>query len=356
MRRATPLRLAVSRPIPSPTPLCRYLQQSNEINSERQKTWWWNSDGGDSNLYGLEVSSAHSPHLLSSSWRDPRLGPHPFPLPLLCVRPSTCAQPNYGCCTANHPQGFPKFITASYMLTQRPGQPLGLVAAILGPSSVSVTLNGTNRVRVLQETEYPFAINPTIRFVLRADAPFPFSMRVPSWAVGATLTDASGQSVKVANGSIHEYLYTPSSSNASTTVSLRLPTSFRVERRYNNAVSVYYGGLLMALDMDFNVTVLRQYAFHSQDLQMLPTTPWAYALQLDEAERAGQLHHRAAAHQRLPLRPRQPTAGGHRLRARHRLADEEQRRRRPSHVARPVHAAARAHTPHTVRLIHAAHR
>ena len=173
------------------------------------------------------------------------------------------------------------------MLTQRPGQPLGLVAAILGPSSVSVTLNGTNRVRVLQETEYPFAINPTIRFVLRADAPFPFSMRVPSWAVGATLTDASGQSVKVANGSIHEYLYTPSSSNASTTVSLRLPTSFRVERRYNNAVSVYYGGLLMALDMDFNVTVLRQYAFHSQDLQMLPTTPWAYALQLDEADVQG---------------------------------------------------------------------
>ena len=39
----------------------QYLQQSNEINSEVQRDWWWNSDGGDSNLYGLEPSQPHTP-------------------------------------------------------------------------------------------------------------------------------------------------------------------------------------------------------------------------------------------------------------------------------------------------------
>jgi len=65
---------------------------------------------------------------------------------------------------------------------------------------------------------------------------------------------------------------------------LLLPTSFRIVRRYNNAVSVYYGGLLMALDISYNVTVLQRYAYNSQDLQYLPIDNWNYALQLNESD------------------------------------------------------------------------
>jgi len=225
----------------------QYLQQSNEINSERQRDWWWNSDGGDSNLYGLA--------------------------------------PNYGCCTANHPQGFPKFLTSAYMMTVSSTGSLGIIAALLGPSSLAVVLNDpvykNNQVSIQQVTDYPFAINPTIAFTIQADHPFTFSFRVPSWAVGATLTDGNGRVTPVPNGTIYDYQYT---GPASTTITLLLPTSFRIVRRYNNAVSVYYGGLLMALDISYNVTVLQRYAYNSQDLQYLPIDNWNYALQLNESD------------------------------------------------------------------------
>ena len=236
-------------PLPSTSSVdcAQYLQQSNEVSSEVQKDWWWNSDGGDSNLYGLE--------------------------------------PNYGCCTANHPQGFPKMITSSYMLTQREGEPLGIFAALLGPSSVSVLLNHTNQVMVDQQTDYPFAINPVIRFVINAQQPFPFSVRIPSWAQGASVTLDNGTVVAAPEGSVWKFSYVPPKEGASnTTISLTLPTRFRVVGRFNGAVSVYYGPLLMAIDLGHEQTVLRHYAYKSQDLSFMPTKEWRLALQLNNSD------------------------------------------------------------------------
>ena len=245
----------------------QYLQQSNEINSEVQRDWWWNSDGGDSNLYGLE--------------------------------------PNYGCCTANHPQGLPKFLTAQYMLTQESGLPHGILAALLGPSSVHLQLTPDNLVTIEQDTLYPFAINPTIRFHIRGQKSFPFSMRVPGWAIGATLTDGA-KVVPVANGSVYTYPYTPASGGANTTIELRLPTSFRVVYRFNNAVSVYYGPLLMALNISSNASVLRQYAYKSQDLAFMPTSSWNLALQLNLTDLQSSFEIKQAPIPRFPFDPISP--------------------------------------------------
>ena len=167
------------------------------------------------------------------------------------------------------------------MLTQN-ATSTGILAALLGPSDLAVSVedptHGSNSISIRSITDYPLLPNATIHYVVKADHAFGFSVRIPAWAVGATLTDSAGNSVAVANGSIHTYEYRES--GAEVKLSLRLPYSLRVVRRFNNAASIYYGPLLLALDFSYNVTVLQRYAFDSADLQYLPVDAWNYAILL----------------------------------------------------------------------------
>ena len=239
------------------------------MNAVRQDDPWWNTDGGDSNLYGLE--------------------------------------PNYGCCTANFPQGWPKYLTSSWMLTQTDST-TGVLAAFLGPSDLDLTLEdptyGDNEIHVQQVTDYPLQASPDVLFRIEAAHPFPLSIRVPGWAVGATLVDESGVSHAAANGSIYVYQY---SGPGSVNVTLRLPYSFRAVRRFNDAISVYYGPLLMALDFSFNTTVLQRYAFDSADYQYLPTSQWQYGILLDDSAPANSFNVSTAAIPDMPFDPLHPS-------------------------------------------------
>ena len=182
--------------------------------------------------------------------------------------------------------GYPKYITANWMLTQN-ATSTGVLAAFLGPSNVAVTVedptHGNNTIVINSVTDYPLLLNATIQYVVKAQQPFGFSMRVPGWAVGATLVDSDGTQFEVMNGTIYVYEYR---GGGAVTLTLRLPYSLRTVRRFNNAVSIYYGPLLLALDFSFNTTVLQRYAFNSSDLQYLPIDKWNYAILLDDSNPA----------------------------------------------------------------------
>lgn len=83
---------------------------------------------------------------------------------------------NYPCCTVNHPQGYPKFLAASYVQVGSDG----LAHALLAPANVSTTLKNGARVTIVTDTNYPFDID--ILYTVTTDAPFDFYVRVPGWA------------------------------------------------------------------------------------------------------------------------------------------------------------------------------
>jgi hypothetical protein len=96
----------------------QYNQEPNQVGcSLHHKPW--TTDGPESNLYGLE--------------------------------------PNFGCCTANFHQGWPKIISSLLMLsgTQQSNSQDGLVAVVYAPCEVRTILRGTP-VHVAEETNYPF--------------------------------------------------------------------------------------------------------------------------------------------------------------------------------------------------------
>ncbi|KAI1080576.1 hypothetical protein F5B20DRAFT_103848 [Whalleya microplaca] len=159
-------------------------------------------------------------------------------------------EPNYPCCTVNHPQAYPKFLANSFATTEDGG----LAHVFLIPGSAAVSLAGDNAVFVNATTTYPFG--HTITYSISASAPFTFYIRIPGWA------DVSRSTLTVGAVGGDTSVPVPIAPDAGTgllkldapagvmTPTLSLATAPRVERRANGTAAVYYGALLYALAIE----------------------------------------------------------------------------------------------------------
>lgn len=185
-------------------------------------------------------------------------------------------EPNYPCCTVNHPQGYPKFVSNSFA---RVGSN-GIAHALLGPTSVNTTTAAGVIVSVSCDTNYPFAYE--LRYTVQSNGPFDFYVRVPSWASGDS-------SISVNDGSAHGLQADPTTglhhlqlNKGTTTISYSLSTGIRVAPRANDTVAIYHGALLYSVPVGQNVTTYSSnYTGAPADVQeytILPTTSWALAI------------------------------------------------------------------------------
>ena len=216
----------------------QYNQEPNQVEcSLHHKPW--TTDGPESNLYGLE--------------------------------------PNFGCCTANFHQGWPKY-TASLWMGAPEG---GLVAAAYAPSEVHTLVNGVP-VHVVEETEYPF--RGTVRLTVnpaRAHT-FPLLLRIPAWAAGTTLR-VNGQAQPAP--AVGQFARVHRTWKPGDTVELAFPLAPRTSRWYNNSVAWERGPLVFSLPVGEDWVKLRSRDLTS-DWQVFPTTPWNYALASTDAQAA----------------------------------------------------------------------
>jgi DUF1680 family protein len=209
----------------------QYDQQANQVLcSVAERQWTTNAD--TSNIYGLE--------------------------------------PNYGCCTANYHQGWPKLVKSLWMAT--PGN--GLAAVAYGPSQVTARVGDGTEVTITEETEYPF--REQIRFTVTSSEAvcFPLVLRVPAWATRATVQVGASAAHSVPAGSFQsvERLW-----RSGETVVLHLPMAIGTERRHRNSVAVVRGPLVFALKMGEEFRLLAGQPPQA-DWEVYPTTPWNYGL------------------------------------------------------------------------------
>lgn len=217
----------------------QYDQQANQaqctINPEHQ----WTSNGPESNIYGLE--------------------------------------PNFGCCTANMHQGWPKFAAHLWMTTPDHG----LVAAAYSPSRVDFESQGV-KVAVTLDTDYPF--RETLAISVRPERPvrFPLVLRVPEWADGATVRAGDGAPDAMRPGTLHRL---DREWSGEVVLTVRFPMRPRVSTRYNEAIAVERGPLVYALQIGEEWTRVNADKPHRElphgDFEVRPTTPWAYGLIVD---------------------------------------------------------------------------
>ena len=186
-------------------------------------------------------------------------------------------EPNYGCCTANMHQGWPKYASSLWMRSPASrGRKEGLAALSLAPCELRCRLSG-EEVYIRVDSDYPFG--EEARILVQASVPLSFCLRIriPDWAEGATVRIQGHREMRGEPGTFCDldvdvagYLE----------VSIRLPMRLRVETRYHGSASILYGPLVLALQIQEEWRQIGGTLPHG-DWEVHPTTPWNYALVLD---------------------------------------------------------------------------
>ena len=169
-------------------------------------------------------------------------------------------QPNFGCCTANFSQGWPKFALSAFMRRDDT-----ILNAVMLPSELR-----DHGVRIRLETDYPF--RNEARYTVESDRAFTFEIRIPSFAENLRVdgVPAPTENVRLAVAPGH------------TEISLSFDVSPSFQARPNGLFAVRAGSLLFSLPIEYDKKqreyvrwgVERKYPYC--DYQLLPRTPWSF--------------------------------------------------------------------------------
>jgi len=211
----------------------QYNQQPNQVQcSLNHKPW--TTDGPESNLYGLE--------------------------------------PNFGCCTANFHQGWPKLTTSLWMTSSDDG----LVATVYGPCELHTTIRNT-AVHITEETDYPFREKIHIAVHPEKSINFPLQLRIPAWAKDARIRVNEQTQPAPQPGTFAKIERTWKQGD---TVEFTLPLEARANKGFNNSIAFERGPLVFSYPIGEDWLKLRDRGM-TADWQVYPTTQWNYAVSTD---------------------------------------------------------------------------
>lgn len=213
----------------------QYDQQVNQVVCNVATRNW--SNGPDANLFGLE--------------------------------------PNFGCCTSNMHQGWPKLVAHLWM-TDKQG---GLAAVSYAPCSVKAQVGTGAKAQLHVSGEYPFRDLVKMELTIERSERFVVSLRVPQWCSAPSLTiNGEDISLQVTEG----YAKVEREWNNGDSILLHLPMEVRTLSRNMHAVSVERGPLVYALPVAENwQRIVERPMFH--DWEVYPASPWKYGLMANTA-------------------------------------------------------------------------
>jgi uncharacterized protein len=219
----------------------QYVQQVNQVECSIQDNRLWNTNGPDANIFGLE--------------------------------------PNYGCCTANLSQGWPKF--AAHLWMRSPDD--GIAAVAYAPSLLKTSVKNTG-VEIRLDTDYPFREELQFKVTVENPVSFPLRLRIPEWTSKAILT-CDGQGVEVSSPG--SFTVIDRQWEGSTDLVLKLEMKPGMTRRFQGAASIERGPLVYALKIEEKWQAVNEDQPLREpphgDWEIYSQSPWNYGLEVDEA-------------------------------------------------------------------------
>jgi hypothetical protein len=199
----------------------------------------------------------------NTSWNGTIYGPPVFTTANIGVATTWGLEPQYPCCTVNHPQGYPKFLSHSWATLGDSG----LVHALLSPSTVTTNLPSGGAVTVQCDTAYPFG--STLTYTVDAKSEFSLYVRVPSWSSNFNITVNGAKTDKSPSLGLLQI----SLPSGHSTVVFNVEAKLRTEARQNGAISIYVGNILFALDIGQTNTSSLPHRFTSESGEPMSGLP-----------------------------------------------------------------------------------
>jgi hypothetical protein len=173
-------------------------------------------------------------------------------------------EPNFGCCTANFNQAWPKFALSAFMY-----QGDTVVSAVPIPASIK-----TENLSLTLQTNYPF--ENRLVYQAQAKTPMHLKVRVPSFAKNLRV---NGVPTVFCAELTFDLL-----ANETTQIEITFDTQAQLVDRPHNLKSVRCGSLVFSLPIDYEKIMLeyerggieRKYPYC--DYEYLPKSKWNYAL------------------------------------------------------------------------------
>lgn len=237
----------------------QYDQQVNQVECKRVENAVFLTNGGEANLFGLE--------------------------------------PNFGCCTANLSQPWPKFALNTIMKSED-----GIAVILYAPTTVATMLHGVG-TKIMMETDYPF--HDTIHFTITTEKPvlFTFALRIPDWCDGAVLIEENRQE-SIGQDEFHRITRIW---EGETKLTVRFPMRVKLEARPNNLTAVTRGPLVYSYAIGERWEQINKEMegreYPHCDYEVFATTPWNYGLRISDDDLEQDLRFESKAIGRLPFSP-----------------------------------------------------
>lgn len=174
-------------------------------------------------------------------------------------------EPNFGCCTANFNQGWPKFALFAFM---HDGDKI--INSVMIPTELK-----TDGYSIKLETEYPF--KNSAKYIIDSKKDIEFEIRVPSFA----------ENVRI-NGHLSDERKFSIKSGITTEIQVDFDAIPHLVDRPNDLKTVQYGSLVFSVPIKYERKMLEyerdgvQRKYPYCDYELTPVSDWNYAYCADK--------------------------------------------------------------------------
>jgi hypothetical protein len=243
------------------------------------------------------ITSANSVELSKTGKKLGQFGNGDFPMQAYGPSPH-----GYRCCPHNYGMAWPYFTESLWLATAD----RGLCVSLYAPCEVKAKVADGTEVAIVEETDYPFGDQVTLRLSAPRAVNFPLWLRVPGWCEKAAVK-INGAPVEVETAP-KSYIILGREWHDGDIVTLQMPmrVAMRTWPRNRNAVSVDYGPLT------FSLAIREKWTRYGPEKnpawpgsEVFAESPWNYGLVADQkfevVRKPGPLAANPFAHDGVPI-------------------------------------------------------